>query len=100
MEARGFSHRETERPDLLMVYRARSRDRVDVYRDFGYPRRWGPAYDVHRYREGTLILTMVDTRRDRVVWEGVGEGVVGSTDDREKTVNDAIARILEDFPPR
>lgn len=99
LEARGMTHREQPPSDLLLVYRVSSRRRVDVYRHTSYPRPYGPVVDVHRYREGTLLLLMVDPKRDQVVWEGAAVGVIRGSEGEER-VTDAVHRILEEFPPR
>jgi hypothetical protein len=81
-------------------------------RYYAYPglRRNGPApyrryhsgVTVTRYQEGTLILDFVDPVRNEVIWQGAAKSLVdGSMDtqNREKHINDAVQKILENFPP-
>ena len=86
-------------PDLLLVYRVSARDRVDVYRHSTYRRPYGRVVDVHQYREGTLVLMMVDPKLDQVIWEGAGRGAIGRNDSGEQ-IPAVVAKILEEFPPR
>lgn len=97
LQSRGLKRADGKGADLLLVYRTKSRNRVDVY---GYRRRWGSAWEAHRYREGTLLIMMIDRATDQVVWEGIGVGVVGSTSGSDESVREAVAKILEDFPPQ
>jgi len=97
LEARGLEHRAgSTDTDLLLVYRVHSRRRLDVYRERHHYR--GRVVAVDRYREGSLVLMMVDRAQDRVVWEGAGVGVIQDAD-RAETVRETVAEILEDFPP-
>ncbi len=90
--AKGFQRRDTGPADLLLVYKLNTHDRIDVYRHSRY---WGPTR-AYRSREGTLVLMIVDPVVDRVVWEGVGEGLGRATADELRA---AVAKILADFPP-
>lgn len=85
--------------DLLLVYRVSSRRRVDVYRGSGYWRPYGRIVDVDRYREGTLLLMMVDPKEDQVVWEGAAVAAIRSGEGEEQ-VKKAVHKILKDFPPK
>ena len=57
----------------------------------------------HAYREGSLIIEIVDTRTNQLVWQGADEGVLTGLDDPEKA-NDAVASAVKDtlakFPPK
>jgi len=55
--------------------------------------------DVYQYREGTLLLMMVDPELDQVVWEGAAVGAVAGSPGEEKIAK-AVKRILEDYPPQ
>ncbi|GJM43744.1 MAG: lipoprotein [Gemmatimonadota bacterium] len=99
LQARGLEYREKDKgADLLLVYRISSRQRVDVYRDYRPRRYHGRVVAVDRYREGSLVIMMVDPKLDQVVWEGAGVGVIAERD-REGLVSEAVAKILQDYPP-
>jgi hypothetical protein len=100
LAAKGYSLRQSGQADMLLVYRAKVRDRIDVYEHYGY-RRWGGSVGVHQYREGTLTILMVDPAMDeQVVWQGWATGVVhDEPEESEQKINEAIAKILARFPP-
>ncbi len=95
-------------PDLLVVYHLGVKDKVQVT-DWGYSyssHYWGMGtrdIDVYQYQEGTLIIDLVDTQSKTLVWRGSGTKVLESnrtTEQVEKTLNDAVAKILSQYPPR
>jgi hypothetical protein len=57
------------------------------------------ATQMNKMTEGTLILEIIDTDSEGVVWQSRAAGVVTRRDDIEKAVNAAVARMLEKFPP-
>ena len=99
LAARGLRHDEAAGADLLFVYEATTRSRVEVFRRYGWPG-WSSA---RRYREGSLLLLAVDPRlgdEGQVVWQGVAEGIVSDPDEPEEKIADAVAKLLKDFPPQ
>lgn len=67
--------------------------------------RWGGAYyqsvDVRTYTHGRLAVDVFDVREHRPVWHGYATGNVASDDPlkRRQLIKDAVAKILESFPP-
>ena len=57
------------------------------------------ATQLHKMAEGTLILEVIDTSNEGVVWQSHAAGVITRRDDMEKTVSAAVARMLKSFPP-
>ena len=52
---------------------------------------------------GTLCLDMYDTAAKQLVWTGSASKTLdpkSSSEDRQKNVNKAAKRLLENFPPR
>ena len=66
--------------------------------------RVGVEYSANeQFQNGKFTLTMIDAKRDRLIWEGHAKGLVApnlSTEDRIKKVNEAVAKLLADFPPK
>jgi hypothetical protein len=63
----------------------------------GWPQTY--AYD---YTEGTLLIDVIDPATMTLLWRGTGTGVVDPTASpqrREQRINDAVDRILDEFPP-
>lgn len=98
LAARGFERSERGPTDLIVVFYASRRNRVEIYPSYAYPPRWRGGR-VHRYREGTIVLDFVDAQLDQMVWRGWATGVIGHPEDAEERINEAIVKILERFPP-
>jgi hypothetical protein len=57
--------------------------------------------DVLQYREGTLIIDLMDSKNKNLIWRGWGVSVLGdsSVSLTEEEINDAVSKILKEFPP-
>ena len=99
----------SEAPDLLVAVHPAVRDRVNVT-DWGYG--YGEAgYDweerdveAYPYREGTLVLDLVDARTKQLVWRGTAstpldETAAASPEKLERELGAVVARLLEEYPP-
>jgi hypothetical protein len=90
--------------DLLIGYRTVISDRADVIPPIygfgwrGYVHPVHPAR-VHWYKEGTLVIDIIDRRDEYLVWRGVGVGAMRDMRPGEDLM-DAVKEILADFPPR
>lgn len=96
MAAKGYNQRESGRVDFLIASHTASRNVVDVDR-YGYR---GRRVSVHSYKEGTIILDIVDPGAQELVWRGWASGAVGRGDNAEAHITTAVEKILEKFPPR
>ncbi len=74
------------------------------YGHWGYYNYWGPGWGyssvrVRDYKEGTLVVDLVDTKTKRLVWHGVA---IGNPDkfrkNAEERINKAIAKLFEKYP--
>ena len=101
---RGFE-KTFEPPDLLLHYHANVRQRIDVNRidrEHGYCE----ANDCRPfvYEAGTLLLDVVDTRTNKIIWRGwVEDSIDGLVDDQrlmEKRIDETVARLIERLPSR
>lgn len=93
---KGFAVSEDRAADLLAVYRATTRDRVDVYQHYHYR----GSTSVYRYQEGTLTIMFVDPAMDeQVVWQGSASDVVSDAARAEQEIQRAVRAILDRFPP-
>ena len=104
MEAKGFGEAtRRDEADLLVVFYAYTRQ----HREFVPPtyvvgrrgRVWAasPGH-VYNYKEGTLVIDIVDRAHKELVWRGVGTDVVGRGLPKAELVK-AVEAILADFPP-
>jgi len=97
LRAHGYEIRKRGKVDALLAYHVAVRKRVEVdpY-GYGYWRRY-PA--VYRYKEGTIIIDIVDPERKQLVWRGAAAGVAGRPENNAEQVTKAIAKIFEKYPP-
>jgi len=57
------------------------------------------ATRLDKMSEGTLILEIIDTASEGVVWQARAAGVVTRRDNLETAVDAAVMRMLNSFPP-
>lgn len=105
LATRGFEKTTSGRPDLRIRYRASVTQRIDspgIDRESGYcvTHDCGP----YVYEAGTLLIDLVDTGTNRLVWRGWAEGSVDGVIDNqqwlEQRVDAAVTRIFKQLPRR
>jgi hypothetical protein len=114
MQARGYVRSDT--PDLVINFHGRLEERVDIQSrpapsmgpTWGY-RGWagspwggwgGTEVTTRRYNVGTLVIDLVDLQQRQMVFQGSAQGTVTRQmqQNREQTINDAVAEIFARFP--
>jgi hypothetical protein len=104
LEARHYARTTSGTPDLLVHYHANISKTFDVN---GVDSRSGYCYDnceprVIEYEQGTIVLDVVNTRTNRVVWRGWAQdaidGVIDNQDSLRKEVNKSVTRMMKLFP--
>jgi hypothetical protein len=105
LAAKGFERSSNAAPDLLIHYHASITHRLDVNRvdrQYGYCYGVGCEPDVTEYEAGTLVLDVVDTRTNRVIWRGWAQDTIEDTltnrDRMARHINDAVTRMMVTFP--
>jgi hypothetical protein len=114
LSGKGYVQETSADPDFLVayypVYRTR-RHRTATHVGFGgwgWHRPWGYGVGTtfsqeHQYREGTLILEIVDFKSNQLVWQAAAEGALTDLDNPEDA-NEQVARVVRDlldrFPPK
>lgn len=113
MTRRGFTYAED--PDLKINFYVYSKEKIRsrsvpsagayyAYRDPFFYDPWltYPTYEtrIDQYTEGTLNIDVVDADAKKLVWEGAVSGRVTdeAVEQLEKTIDDAVAAIMADFP--
>lgn len=104
LSAKGYHLVEDEKPDFLVAFYSGVRNKVDVttygYR-YGRWGRWrGTAVAVNRYKEGTLIIDIIDSNEKELVWRGWASGTVENPHNAQETINKAVTKLLSKFPPK
>lgn len=108
LSAKGYQ-KETAGPDFYVIYHTGIEDKVNVT-DWGYGYagygRYGMgavhSVDVYEYQEGTLIVDVIDAKTKQLIWRGFATGTVDPDADaekREKKLNEAITKMMAQFPP-
>lgn len=104
LAAKGYT--KNENPDFLVAYHVGAQNKINVT-DWGYGygpygRRFGGNVDVRQYKEGTLVLDIIDARTKELVWRGIGSATIDpntSAEKRTQKLDKAISQILAKFPP-
>ncbi|MFC0777874.1 DUF4136 domain-containing protein [Flavobacterium sp. HJSW_4] len=116
MLAKGFT--ESSNPDLkvnaVSILKNKTQVTADtnfygyggMYRPYGY---WGggammgggsTTFNTYDYVDGSLVIDIVSTKTDKLIWQGIGNAEIDSRPDNpEQFINDAITKILAGFPP-
>ncbi|UCG51368.1 MAG: DUF4136 domain-containing protein [Candidatus Latescibacterota bacterium] len=106
LSMRGLTEDLTD-PDLLVVYHVGEENSIDVT-DWGY--RYSGVYggwysrdiDVYHYREGTLIVDLIDAHTMGLVWRGGAQGVIDEkpvADIVAPKISKAVSKIFNTYPP-
>lgn len=114
LETHGYSYNPTN-PDFLIAYQiiVENKTKMTVMNDYyDYPLRWGyryplrtvntPRQTVYEYRQGTLIIDMVNPATRKLMWRGSATDEVkqsSSIEQRNQRVREAVDEILQRFPP-
>lgn len=102
LKSKGFEQIEKCPADMLIAYHIGIQRKVDVtvygYRSWRYP---GPhSREVRRYKEGTLIIDVIDAKEKQLVWRGTAEGALREIEFLEEDIREAVEKIFADFPPQ
>jgi hypothetical protein len=103
---RGYREAKSS-PEFLLAIHMGTERRVQVDDwGYGYSRHYGfggsGRLEVYEYKEGTLIVDMVDAETNKLFWRGIARKTVDPSATPEKvtaTVQEAIGKILKNFPP-
>jgi hypothetical protein len=116
MAARGIQEVTKGRPDLDVACHIVLNTKVSTqyYSDwnYAYGGRWAypygyygmwagapaPYVNVTQYTEGTMILDFVNTRTNKVVFRGIAQAIVGSTQSNADKIRAGITKIMANFP--
>lgn len=105
----GYQRVSSGRSDFQVAYHVALQQKLDartIYTGYGPYRGWygvgGPETIVDSYDLGTLLIDMINPATNNVIWRGSGQSrvqEVKTPEEREARVQDAVERILKQFPP-
>ncbi len=103
LSEKGFQRAETQKQaDFVIAFYATAKHKAQItpptYHIGRFGRRWVRPGHVHHYKQGTLIVDIVDREKHELVWRGVGSGVLDRNDPR-KNLLEAVQKVLAKFPP-
>jgi len=106
LKEKGFEKLDRGNPDFLVFIHAGVQQRMDVYQSgYGYHGWWGPYgghTSVSHYKQGTLVIDVVDREEKELSWRGMASDVVQNYSDPEELqdeINYVVSAMLDDFPP-
>ena len=100
----------SDNPDLIVNVKANHKKVKDVqsarpYGMYGWggPFGWGVGMSrtwTSNYNQGALVLDMIDTKSQKLVWQGIGSGIsVDSPQAKQKQIPEIVAEIMANYPP-
>jgi hypothetical protein len=113
LQIKGFSRAESGEGDLLVTYYTSLSSQMRFHTTgWGYGGGWGPYWrygygfwpgwtstTVHPYHQGTVIIDIIDRGKNQLVWRGVTTRVLGKKSHSDEKIDQAMTRVLLDFPP-
>ncbi len=67
-----------------------------------FSEKWGTrklAYQVGRYREGTVTVEFVDRKENKLVWQGAVQDIIPEKDSKlEKTIKKGVDKLFASYP--
>jgi Domain of unknown function (DUF4136) len=117
LELKGYTKPVAGQPDFYVVYHASVKDLLKTtsmreYYGYGVAEKTGSGgwpggnrtvTDIESYKEGSLLLDVIDVREKRLVWRGTAQAKMDPTltpEERNERARVAVRKMLEHFPPR
>lgn len=109
LAAKGYELKEGVDVDFIVVTHAGTKERMQVT-DWGsygwYHPWWGPyggRTDVSYYKEGSLVIDIVNAKEKELSWRGIGTKTIepAPTDPQkaQAKIDQIVMKILANFPP-
>jgi len=112
MKSRGY--KSIQNADLMIKIQGGTKSAVEIrnddrfypYNNYNYYNRYGPYYDDFYNRprdqskkESSIIIDIIDIKKDKIVWQGVGVGSFGRKEEiNEPQLREAISAIFAQYP--
>ena len=101
LNKKGYQQTERGKADFLVATYISLQKKIDVT-TYGYHgwRHPGPRYkEVRHYKEGAIIIDIIDGREKQLVWRGIVEDALRYQDNLEEDIKHAVEVVMKDFPP-
>jgi Domain of unknown function (DUF4136) len=112
LQAKGFAMETKGDPDFLVTYypvvqNRKVRTTVRTGWGWGYRPFYGgvgvSTSSVRHYKDGTIVIEIVDFKTNQMIWQGAAAGALTGLDnpeDADEVVPKAVRDILAKFPPK
>lgn len=68
---------------------------------WGYGFYWGHRANISSYKEGTIIIDLVDKQKNILIWQGIGTGLnISNIKGKDQNIPKAVNEILSEYPPK
>lgn len=95
LATKGLSKAQDEgKADLLIVYHAGMQEKLDVTNS-GY---FGQRTDVRQFKEGTLVIDLVEQKSMSLVWRGTIVTEMNGPDQSGEKLDKAVKKMFEKYP--
>lgn len=99
MEGRGYVM--SENPDLLINFHMVIEERTGYTTIPSYNYWWRDNVRPYNYKEGTLIIDLIDRRQNQLVWQGYTDGIAHQNPEKmEERIRSAISLIFQAYRHR
>jgi hypothetical protein len=107
LASKGLTKADSGQPDLLVAVHGWATSRIDVayygytysHSPYGYYPTLSPGMaDIKEYRDGTLLIDLVDASTKQMVWRGTATDTFQPGAEAKK-VSEAIEKTLDEYPP-
>lgn len=109
LQIKGLKSEET--PDLIVNVKANHKKIRDVQTHspygmwgWGNPWNWGIGFGrtwTSNYNEGSLIIDLIDAKTQKLIWQGIGDGIyVDSPKSKQKQIPQIVSEIMANYPPK
>lgn len=117
LAAKGFTKAEAK-PDVYVVYHVAFDKQKDISTyssgygggygayGWGWGGGWGGGTTTTQVRDilmGTLVIDIADANKGQLAWRGMGVKEVNTQakpEKRDKSINEAVKKILKNYPPK
>ena len=112
MQSRGY--KSIQEADLMIKIQGGTKSTIEIKNDDRYYPYNYNSYNYNRYggyndynnrprdqskKESTIIIDIIDIKKDKIVWQGVGIGTLGKNDElTEIQIREAISSIFMEYP--
>lgn len=104
LTTKGMTQQAAGAPDFLVVVHANVQDKLDVdtygYRYGRYGRRVGTYTTVREYQQGTMVIDFIDAKTKELFWRGWAKGEVSNPETAKEKIDEVVAKILAQYPPK